>query len=661
MPAAPFPVIGAIAPLVTALILWGVTGSSFALLGAVIAPTMVVAHFLDSRRRARHAERERESARVRDEAIRREIEARDRRARVAEESRVRPSVADIAASNEWVPSRSGDPTVRLGHLSDGSPWLVTLDGGLAVVGEGSVAESVWASALVHGNAQLGEPSGGDTEWAWPGGARLVRGPSPDVALTVRCSGTRVERVVERGGLPQRGEWFADNTRHAPDVLARIRRGGGALAFSERARCSSGLGLAGVQPLVLSPSNDTPHVLIAGRTGSGKSLALTALLLDWAERLSPSELAIVGIDFKGGATLRRFERVPHLAALVTDLDDAVVPRVLAGFAAEMRRREALFAEQGVSRIEDASGVPRLAVVIDEAHEFVRRHPEAHDVLADIARRGRSLGVHLVIAVQQTHVLRDSLLANVPVRIVLASNTPYEVGQALGCPTSVVPTRGRALVTVGDGSVRDVEIRLVADSDFSVARAGERATPPWCVPVRPPVARAGRSGFGLLDDVDRAVQRPAHWSPGVGDVLVIGARGSGRTIALEQLVADREATWVRNIADLDVSHGVIVIDDVDRLLARLTSTESAQFVERLARIRGETPRASILYSSGTLLPRVTGPIADVLTLGLATLDEHRATGASAATWSADAAPGTGVWKGVRVVVYARTDSMETESIP
>ncbi|MEY4312552.1 MAG: hypothetical protein RLZZ319_61 [Actinomycetota bacterium] len=661
MPAATFPVVGAIAPLVTSLILWVVTGSAFALLGAVIAPTMVVAHFLDARRRARNTEREKEATRVREEAIRREVELRERRSRIAAENRLRPSIADIAASAEWVPSRSGDAVVRLGHLADGSPWLVTLEGGLAVAGEGSAADAVWASAFVHGCAQLGEPTGSDADWVWPGGVRLVRGSSPDVARTVRCSGSLVESVVERGGLPASGDWVADDTRRAPEVLARIRGRCGALNFSDRSRCSSGLGLAGAQPFVMSPTNDTPHALIVGRTGSGKSLALSALVLDWAERFSPDELTVVGIDFKGGATLNRFEQIPHLAALITDLDDGVVPRVLAGLAAEMRRREIALRAQGVSRVDDARGVPRLVVVIDEAHEFVRRHPEAHDVLVDIARRGRSLGVHLLIAVQQTHALRDSLLANVPVRIALAANTPYEVGQALGRPTSVVPTRGRALVTMGDGSVRDVEVRVVADGDIDSAQSGKRPTPPWCAPLRSPLTRAGRPGFGMLDDVDSASQHPAEWGPNDGDVLVVGARGSGRTTALRQLVDGLDATWVRRLADLDAPRRVIVIDNLDRMLSRATPAESTALVESISRLRGVSPRPVILYSSATPMPRVTGSIANVLTLRLATIDEHRATGASTATWTADAAPGTGVWKGVRVVVYARTDSMVTESIP
>jgi hypothetical protein len=119
-----FPFIGVVAPLVLSSIVWWVTGSTFALVSAVIAPTMVVAHFVDARRRARRDGREKRAARAREDAARREADSARRNADIAAEQRMHPSVADIVRCEGWLPPRDGRTLVRAGHDSDGRPWLV---------------------------------------------------------------------------------------------------------------------------------------------------------------------------------------------------------------------------------------------------------------------------------------------------------------------------------------------------------------------------------------------------------------------------------------------------------------------------------------------------------------------------------------------------------
>jgi S-DNA-T family DNA segregation ATPase FtsK/SpoIIIE len=665
MPATPFPYVGAVAPLVTALVLWSVTGSSFALVGAFIAPTMVVAHFLDARRRARTEERARVASELRERTLRDEVKREHARLAVAEANRRHPAVGAIAAADDWVPARTGVTTVRAGHLADGSPWVVDLGGGVAISGDGVAGDAVVASLLVHATAALGVPTEGVGEWHWLNGARIVRGASESAALHIRCHGTRVVSIAARGELPESGKWFVDDVSQANSVLLRFRAEPTELPFVDRARCASGLGLTGSTPLHIDLSSDTPHVLIAGRTGSGKSVVFTTLIADWAERTMVRDLTVIGIDFKGGATLRQLEALPHLAAVVTDLDVGMVPRVLAGLAVELQRREREFARQRVSRIEDATGVPRLVIAIDEAQEFLRRHPEATELLADVARRGRSLGVHLVIAVQQASALRESILANIPVRIALAANSSHEVAQVVGRPISVVPSRGRAIVALGDGTVREVVVRSTTPVDIERISTGvgnPRNSPPWQQPVLPPIARGGNAGFGVLDDIANARVNPATWLPNDGDVMVVGDRGSGKSTAIEQLVAGHDVSRIASPNDLEGAlRSIVLIDDLDRLLAGLTPRESDAFVTLLTKRRLELNASVFVYSARSLLPRITGTVSNVLTLRLPTIDEHRTTGASASTWSSVAAPGAGDWKGVRVVVYARTEAIETASIP
>ena len=638
-----FPVIGVIAPVVTAGLVWAMTGSSFALLGAVIAPTMVVAHHIDGVRRGARESRRTDATRARERAAERETNiARDAR-RIVDENRAYPSVADIARNSEWVPAHNGHTVVRAGRQPDGSPWLVDVAAGVTVIGDGPVADAVLTSLIVQASAQLGVPQVSDMPARWANGSSIARGETREVAIAIRCSDHGVDSVTTRGSLPTRVDFLPDDVSGADGILR-------AIAQIDRAQ------------LEVRLTSDTPHVLIAGRTGSGKSHALTALVVSWATRFTPTEFQFVGIDFKGGATLGPLRGLPHHLATLTDLTTTDVPRAIAGLSAEIRRREAEFDRQRVATIENASDVPRLAIVIDEVHELLRQFPAAHDLLADIARRGRSLGIHLVLAVQHpSGVLRDSVLANIPVRICLAMNTLHDVVQVLGRATSVAPARGRCLVTLGDGLVHDVFVPSI-DSITLTELSGERLhAPPWRPALTRPVSRDGRPGFGIVDDVAHASYRIAHWRPSDGDIAVIGGRGSGRTETLRALVDGHSASWVTSARELERYSRIVVIDNLDRIVDSMTSLEATAFLDAVRRVRHASPPVVVLVSSGQPLPRAFGSVRNVITLRTATLEAHRFTGAPPETFDPASAPGVGTWRGLRFVLYARTDSSDTASRP
>jgi S-DNA-T family DNA segregation ATPase FtsK/SpoIIIE len=643
--AAHFPVIGVVAPMAVAGLVWGVTGSTFALLGAVIAPTMVIAHHIDGVRRAARETRRAESVRANERAAEREANEIRAAQRIVDENRKHPSVADIARNPEWVPARDGVTVVRAGHQPDGSPWLVDVAAGVAVIGDGPVADAVWRSLVVQATAGLGVPRDSGETVRWANGASIVRGETTEVGIVTRCSAQGVDSVTTRGSLPARVDYLPDDTSGADvilDTIARTRR--------ERLR--------------VSLTSDTPHVLIAGRTGSGKSHALTALVVEWTTRFTSAEFQFVGIDFKGGATLGPLCGLPHHLATLTDLTTTDVPRAIAGLSAEIPRREAEFVRQRVASIENSIGVPRLAIVIDEVHEFLRQFPRAHDLLADIARRGRSLGVHLVLAVQHpSGVLRDAVLANIPVRICLAMNTLHDVVQVLGRTSSIAPTRGSALVTVGDGLIHEVRVQVVDVAALGVRPDDPPSEPPWKPALTAPVPREGRTGFGLVDDVVNACYRIAHWQPSDGDVAVIGDRGSGRTETLRALVDGHTAMWVTSASELNPhpEARILVIDDLDRIVDSMAPLEAATFLESIRRVRQSSSPIAVVVSSDQPLPRAFGPVRTVITLRTATLDAHRATGAPPETFDPAAAPGSGTWRGLRFVLYARTDSSDTASRP
>ncbi len=156
--------------------------------------------------------------------------------------------------------------------------------------------------------------------------------------------------------------------------------------------------------------DGPHALIAGTTGSGKSELLQTLVATLAVVNRPDEMTFVLVDYKGGSAFAECADLPHTVGLVTDLDTRLVERALVSLGAELRRRETQLAQAGAKDIEDyldkrARGgnvlppLPRLLLVIDEFASMVRELPEFISGLVNIAQRGRSLGIHLVLATQR----------------------------------------------------------------------------------------------------------------------------------------------------------------------------------------------------------------------------------------------------------------------
>jgi S-DNA-T family DNA segregation ATPase FtsK/SpoIIIE len=190
----------------------------------------------------------------------------------------------------------------------------------------------------------------------------------------------------------------------------------------------------------------PHGLLIGATGSGKSELLRTLVLGLAATHSSELLNFVLVDFKGGATFASLDRLPHTAALITNLKDELplVDRMVDAINGELIRRQELLRRAGnFASIRDyekarsagaaVAPLPSLLVICDEFSELLTAKPDFIDLFVQIGRVGRSLGVHLLLASQRLEEGRlRGLDTHLSYRIGLRTFSALESRAVLGVP-------------------------------------------------------------------------------------------------------------------------------------------------------------------------------------------------------------------------------------
>ncbi|OBA57213.1 type VII secretion protein EccC [Mycobacterium sp. 1100029.7] len=190
----------------------------------------------------------------------------------------------------------------------------------------------------------------------------------------------------------------------------------------------------------------PHGLCIGATGSGKSEFLRTLVLAMITSHSPEALNLVLVDFKGGATFLGLDGVPHIAAIITNLEDelTMVDRMRDALAGEMNRRQELLRSAGnfpnVTEYERArtngaalDPLPALFIVVDEFSELLSQKPDFAELFVMIGRLGRSLHIHLLLASQRLEEGKlRGLDSHLSYRIGLKTFSAGESRSVLGVP-------------------------------------------------------------------------------------------------------------------------------------------------------------------------------------------------------------------------------------
>ncbi len=373
------------------------------------------------------------------------------------------------------------------------------------------------------------------------------------------------------------------------------------------------------PEYLDLATDGPHALVGGTTGSGKSEFLQSWVLGMAAAHPPSRVTFLLVDYKGGSAFADCVRLPHCVGLVTDLTPELVDRALVSLRAEIRRREVVLSEAGAADLEGllrsgGEAPPSLVIVVDEFAALSQEVPAFVDGMVDIAQRGRSLGVHLILATQRpAGVIRDRIRANTNLRIALRMADEADSIDVLGTPDAARLDRsvpGRVLARTGPGVVRcfqaafagsSVEDRarpavtlcdagssswtsagsqplsaaLVphdrpSDARTAVEAMGRAAADlrlppprrPWCEPLEAGgdvfelSSNAGEPCIGLVDDPGRQRQDPLPLrTRRAGPTLVIGSPGSGVSTSLRSaaVVALADAQTPTHVYAIDAAGG------------------------------------------------------------------------------------------------------------
>ncbi|MFC4013466.1 FtsK/SpoIIIE domain-containing protein [Nonomuraea purpurea] len=346
-----------------------------------------------------------------------------------------------------------------------------------------------------------------------------------------------------------------------------------------------IGADGSGPVTVDLAADGPHTMLGGATGAGKSILLQTLVTALLLANRPDELNLVLVDFKGGSAFLPFEHCPHVVGLIRStgdtaadvFDESAARRVLASVRAEVRRREAVLARYGgeIDVYWDAGGrLPRLVMVFDEFARVLETSPDFLRELVNVAAKGRSLGMHLVLATQSLQgKLSPELKNNISLRITLRQNEPSDSTEVLGVPdAAAIPSRlrGRGMIMRVGGEQRTPQLfqtGYLGDPPPSGAAPATARLLPWPAlglprPVLKDPPRAGRTDQDLVIEAAVAAARRLPVEPPFRPLLPplpasIGLERLGEADGVPYALADDPANQAQPAMALE-------LDGTERLM-------------------------------------------------------------------------------------------------
>lgn len=510
-----------------------------------------------------------------------------------------------------------------GHGHGGPALLVVIDEELQF--DRALVADVLGNAQAAGVAIIwvgGDPRG------LPGQCRITADTAPNRTAQVVEIETGIERspirldaadasvgeTVARAMAPVRDASSADASASIPTRVRLLEQIGSeapsAQQLAEMWHTSRGglgavIGACAGEPMQVDLRTDGPHALIAGTTGAGKSELLRTIVAALAARHPPSRLTFLLVDYKGGAAFAPCRMFPHVLDVVSDLDAELGERALISLDAEMKRRERLLSEQQADNLIDLErrrpelAPPNLVIMVDEFAKLREEIPDFIDGVVDVAQRGRTLGIHMILAAQSLRTaFTPAVRANTNLRIALRVTSETESQDVVDAPDAArIPSgdraRGRAFARIGHERLIEFQTAHVSgryadpqgaeavvrsfgfdtvlapaarrsagddapgvdETDLAaLAHASQAASkllgipaprPAWTPPLPRSFPRShvqrhtravrGLCAIGLVDEPEHQRQTPLVLDLERGHVAVFGFSGAGKTTALQTIAA------------------------------------------------------------------------------------------------------------------------------
>lgn len=258
----------------------------------------------------------------------------------------------------------------------------------------------------------------------------ITGLADDIALNLAAAGVRIEAPI-----PNKAAVGIEVPNKATEIVTLREIVDSATFRTAKSKLTVALGkdISGAE--MICDISKMPHILIAGSTGSGKSVCINSIIMSVLYKASPSEVKLLMIDPKI-VELGAYNGIPHLLVpVVTDPKKAA--GALGWAVTEMLKRYKVFADHGVRDLtgynalaaekEDLNPMPQIMIIIDELADLMMAAPnEVEDSICRLAQMARAAGMHLAIATQRpsVDVITGLIKANIPSRIAFAVSSQVD---------------------------------------------------------------------------------------------------------------------------------------------------------------------------------------------------------------------------------------------
>ncbi len=258
----------------------------------------------------------------------------------------------------------------------------------------------------------------------------ITGLSDDIALNLATAGVRIEAPI-----PNKAAVGIEVPNKKTEIVSMREMLESTEFIDAKSRLTMALGRDIAGNFIVSDISKMPHMLIAGATGSGKSVCINSIIISLLYKSSPNDVRFLMVDPKV-VELGVYNGIPHLLVpVVTD------PRKAAGAlnwaVTEMLKRYKMFADSNVRDLkgynelakakEDMSPMPQIVLIIDELADLMMAAPnEVEDSICRLAQMARAAGMHLIIATQRpsVDVITGVIKANIPSRIAFSVSSQID---------------------------------------------------------------------------------------------------------------------------------------------------------------------------------------------------------------------------------------------